>query len=590
MEFTLEQKLTRQVQKGGNPTACFFDIDGTIITLDWRIITSPFFNQQTEVLLKENNIPFILITGRFYWHWGRDLEVALEGFPQPDGIIYAGGTRIRLRTAGETYTDIPYLKDEKPLPSSLPNHSWKKLNPYLYATSVTRLPITQLQQKEKELQSLYGPAAKIFHSESLIRPNTSTVFSGSIYVGTKNANKEAAASYLLTYLTSQKKFSSLNAYLFGDGSIDIPMLTMKPPAKNLTLHQFLVHPTPLARLAAKTKNIPIIESEGPQAILKVIQNVIASAPPRSGKSAWWIARQSSYYSPAQNNPLRKIEKVFEPLLDTFIDSHLTANEVSLLGLEKVKRGVKLTQTNNFLTRVNGLGLVFLGNCIDILDGIRARGTKSHPTPQRIQNTPYKILNTNAIPGQLIDGFCDRAKEFAQLHARAIKRNGSGKAQTEQAALSCFLPSIARAHAELLGITVSERDSAGGSMLDRTKLLMLSLWQQVLGQEKKSYTIDEEILKRNLATFENRIHVIETNVQLPVMLNLFQHPTTEKLNQDQTKSLERFLLYVDLFQQAEKITDEKIDRQHDGEIIKFYLSLNIPKLRKQYGFKDYKLYL
>ena len=107
----------------------------------------------------------------------------------------------------------------------------------------------------------------------------------------------------------------------------------------------------------------------------------------------------------------------------------------------------------------------------------------------------------------------------------------------------------------------------------------------------------------MATFENRIKFIEKN-NFYVTFNSFQDIKIDHLNKFQNEALERFLFYIDLFQQASKIvknsfrhsepnsgsTDAMLTSEFNNKIIQQYLKLDIPHLRKKFGFKDYGLYL
>ncbi len=542
---TIQQKLTRQMNQFGSAAMCFFDIDGTIFTLDHRFLKAPFFNFQTYQLLQENHIPFVLVTGRFYWHWGRDLEVMLEGFPKPDAIIYGGGTKVRWKDTSGHYQEEHFLSDEKSItpPPPVLGKQLKKISPYMYATTFFNTPYTKLVPEMNKLEKEYGKDGHVFYSESVIKPNDADVFSGGVFIGSPRANKESAVMHMIKKAYANLEQKTLKVYLFGDGSIDIPMLSMKSPDKNITLHQYLVHPTVMARITGKKLHVQISEDEGPQTILNVLRKSL-------GKS---------YYSPAQNSPLRTIERYVESLLDIIVDPKLSANEVSLLGLKKMRKGAQLLTSSQMSTRLHGLLLIGYASGIDVLDGIRARRRGKSPE------------------GQLVDGYCDRAKEFTQLYMR----------KSFEGALACFLPSIARAQNEIMNISVPEKDSAGGSMIDRTKLLMMAGFQEVIGNRKKAQELDQELYKRSLATFRNRLHYFQRNVDTPIE-QIIEKIKIKELSEFQQQALERFLVYVELLQQAVKKIGK--NKTIDDPTINSYLSLNISKLRMKYHFNDYKFSL
>jgi len=267
-------------------------------------------------------------------------------------------------------------------------------------------------------------------------------------------------------------------------------------------------------------------------------------------------RHNNNFSSAQNNKFRLVEKIFEPLLDKILDKKLTPNEISFLGLEKVIQGIQEIEKGN---KFKGFWHYILGNLTDILDGIRSR--------QRHQENIE-------IPGQLVDGFCDRAREFYQMFKRG----------SFIPAISCLLPSIARAKAESEGIIVKERDEKGGSAWDRNILLIKSLVYSAWGNDTKSLEIDGEIYERNMATYKNRLRFVNSSN----LKRQAQHDSAFK-----NHAIERFLLYVQLLQEANKIIEngsaltlvEYMEWQK--KYTSKYLKIDVKELRKKYGFKNYK---
>ena len=181
--------------------------------------------------------------------------------------------------------------------------------------------------------------------------------------------------------------------------------------------------------------------------------------------------------------------------------------------------------------------------MDVLDGVRAKRNPELKTPN----------------GQLIDGYADRDKEFIQLAMRAQTRANEQKTNTYASALSCFLPSIARAQAECLGAIVPELDAAGGSALSRNKNLLVSLLQSAAGLSTASYNTDMRIMARNVATFRAR-------------LQHSQDFNWAKLSTYDPKSVERLKLYVEMFQQAVKKT--KMQSWAKQNNLQEYLTLKI----------------
>lgn len=559
--YSFKAKIRQQIESKKQPIICFFDIDGTLFTPDVRLLAAPIFDSQTYSLLKNNNIPFIVITGRFTWNPFRDAELTFYGLPQPDGIIFAGGSRILLKKIDGKYEeDLTWIKGGNLLtePLTIPDiPSFHKIQSNVYATDVRNLPVRELHQIIDKLKYQYKNTASIFYSESLIKKNTTDIFSGSIYVTPKNRTKEGAVEHVIQQVGLPQQ---LETYIFGDGSIDIPMLSMQTNNK-IHIHGFLVHPTPLARDSAKKyPQITVLEKEGPQAILQILKQAFAS---------------HSKFSPAQNNSLRKFVELFDPLLDRLTNQSLSANDISLLGIRQVTSSMHLLTSINPIKKITGIYLYSFGNLTDILDGIRAR---------RKGKTPN---------GQLVDGFADRTKEFTQLYHRGeslLHKDQKKSLQTFLTAISCALPSIARAQAEIQNIIVKERDNNGGSMIDRTKLLFASMFFQLINMPNKSFIVDSKIQQNNLATFKNRISAAPNF--------LLEKIQKDNLNSFQKEAFERWLLYVEIFQDENNIILETLKKYpslqkeflQKTKEYSFYLNLPINKLRKENNLEPFFLKL
>src|SRR5260221_1834732 len=235
--------------------------------------------------------------------------------------------------------------------------------------------------------------------------------------------------------------------------------------------------------------------------------------------------QDDKLSPAQNNKARKGIQLFEKVLDRMVDKNLSPNEVSFLGLKKLSQGLNLLHKpqSSLVDKTKGLYHYAFGNLTDVLDGIRARNS-----------------NKKEENGQLVDGFADRVKEFMQLYVRGQKRlkyDNKEALATFLSCISCVLPSIARAQVEITGKIVSERDEQGGSMVDRTKRLFLSLIFDTLGNPDQSYAKDLEIYNTNIATFRHRLSLLSHSG-----LSRISNIKFNDLSDFQKKALERFLLY------------------------------------------------
>ncbi len=278
-------------------------------------------------------------------------------------------------------------------------------------------------------------------------------------------------------------------------------------------------------------------------------------------------------SKAQNNSMRKILQIFEPILNRIIDSKLSPNEISLLGLNKSIHGLnKIFNSKNISVKFYGFYLFSFGEFLDLLDGIRARSQGKARSVKGKEKTHQKLyispLTLNTLNGQLLDGFCDRVKEFYYFY----KKTNFNK----QFGISCILPSIARAANELLNQTVSEKDEKGGSMLDRTRLIFISLFFYILGFTKKSLQIDQIIYERNLATFSNRINKINFE-----KLEKYPPAGGEKdLNEFQKKALIRLKFYLKLYKE-----EQLVCHSEQGEEFQFIKKLDQLKILKSVNLKN-----
>lgn len=589
-------------------TILFVDFDGTVFTADKKIITAPFYNRQIKYLLQANTIPLVIVTGRTDWGIKGEVQSMLLGLPKPDAVIAGAGTVIYYRLPNEQLgKDTSWEKrmEQSPLQWKnvakilwnqeillqkihgmlLPNmHILPKAgNPYLVRLQVQEIPLQQVLQWKKIIEVSFLDTLQVLFAEKLLQKNTSTIFSGHILLVPKVAGKAKAVEYILNVIATEKK-THVNKHLirtfcFGDATVDVPMLLLSSQLKKYTMQTYGVNLTPLAKKllqenSKEKQQVHILENPAsPKAILEILNKSM-----RNDESQEKRKSQQPTYSPAQNNFCRYIIQPLEPLLDTLFEKNLTPNDISLEGLAMVKKSITILydQKNlTFLKKVKAWQLYISGNIADIADGIRARRTMSKETH---------------IPGQLIDTFCDRAKEMYQLHARAEKRVPAQHYQTLLASISCLLPSIARAQAEANGIIVKEQDIQGGSMLNRTRKLFLSLFCDTLGFKKQSYEIDKKIYATNSATFQNRLKNIPVTEKI---IGTFQKSQTKF----QYQAFERFLLLIQLLQEEHEIIKKTIQKhpeflrsyeKEDTKIIEDYLRIDVVALRKKEKVNNYNL--
>lgn len=515
------------------PTIIFCDFDGTVFDPDVRLLAAPFFNQKTAQLMERHGTQFVITTGRYSWGPWTKLNYTLMGMRRPDFIISGAGTVISKRVGdkyvkdaewdkriADAFDKIAVQKKLSGLLKELKVTEHHHPNPYMVIVKLYKRTLNQASDEMDLIADhLKEFDVKVILSEQLFLPNSKYVYNGYALIVPKIAGKDSSSQHILDYY--EKKFLEKPTMLsFGDASVDIPLLTMKP--HNVTQHfSYGLHLTPLARntlaLFREEKRVhtvpTLLEGSAPQSIYKVLR---------------------AYYESPRNSPYRNLLKPFEALIDKTIYPKLTPNELTYKGLSDVRRGLKKGGLRGFVG-------VTKGHIMDAADGIRAR-----------RNPHLKTAD-----GQLHDVYADRTKEFESLVAR----------NQPQAALSCILPSIARAQAEALGIAVSELDEAGGSALSRTRRLLTSLFLYTIGLKSQSKAIDSQIEQANMATFHNRKHAARD----------FSWSLTKLKSYDRA-SLERLLLLVEMLQTEYKQVSEQKDNK-TAEEYREYLAVNVSSLRK-----------
>lgn len=645
--LSTQETIKEKVDAQKEPKVFFADVDGTLFSPNQNILTAPFYNRKTAAYLKQNNIPVILVTGRSDWGSIDKTQLELLGF-HPDCIITANGTVIYQQLTNHIYSRdmeweavMQYSKVKRPdgkveswnkseITSVIKEYLLTQDHPFTLGTGNTFLirikfitiPLTHLEKIRKDILTLFPSGLRVIYTEKLLRKNTLSIFSGEILITPKFGGKDNAVTYILEKYAKQTQ-KVLHAFLFGDATVDIPMLTLKEKPQYYSLSQFLVHPTPLAKKSAETAqqtnpHLHILLGDGPKEILKIVKEELSvkrqpltfprlleegQAEVVSKHEPSAIARtpalqkikQSQQYnnipiklptlSPAQNNPIRQLITYAEPLLDRLVDKNLSPNEVSFLGLTKLQEGLTqlYSEKSSILKKLNGLYKYGFGNLTDVLDGVRAR------------RSDKKTEN-----GQLVDGFSDRTKEFMQLFIRGKKRMQTNEplaVQTFLTALCCALPSIARAQVEIAGKTVQERDEKGGSMIDRTRKLFSSIILDTIGVRTQSEAIDQQIYSSSIATFQNRLNAISNKDERSPLFIARREITKEPISDFQKKALERWLLYIDILQQEDAIIKKYLSKQtqllkayekESQKLAKNYLTLKINELRKKWEIKDYKL--
>jgi hydroxymethylpyrimidine pyrophosphatase-like HAD family hydrolase len=541
-----------------------FDIDGTLFSLSSALPLAFLTNIRTYITLKKRNVPIVLTTGRQSFNLFQRFELLLHGMPEPDVWITACGMHIYRKT-GHTYQeDMTYAQriqqDADVTRLTAIFNSFPFPFPYRYIPlqggihlAVRHVSSKLLEETLSFLAKRLGSRWKIALSESLMIKNNGQSFSGDIFIVPVLAGKDGSLRYVLDAYFPE----TTDLYAFGDALIDLPMLSMTLPAP-LRYYPHLVHPTYLSQVsAALSPQICIHPGEGPEAIAAVIADAVLDQ---------------------RNNPLRALTKFLSPFLDLLYPLRYTPNDITRSGLRIFVSGLRKTTSRFIVIRWMGLMMCVCGVVTDVLDGIRAR----RGIPNR----------SDDIPGALLDGYADRQKEFLQLLSRAETRQGDKKTDTLMAALSCFLPSIERAYAQTHGVILPERDSKGGSMIDRTRLLLVSLLYSIIGMDKKSTQIDLLIYQKNIDTFLSRNAYLRKKLgKKYVSADVFFSRKTRSF--DHPTDAQQCLFYISIFQNAVKeVVTHGISTLHITEHMpphaRRYLSLDTKNMQKKLGFTPYSL--
>lgn len=577
-------KLQTQLRFHPHPIIACIDFDGTLYTAGKTMWKAPYYNRKTSSLFRKSHIPFVIVTGRADWNALAEAELQVFGMTKPDAVITGAGSMVYYRNEqGVLEQDIDRLamletctfiwRDNKgrekkerwnkehiiTITQTHQYASYLRLstdddNVFVVRFSVRNVPIDILEHIKSELKTIFPEGIKILIAEKLLQKNTVDIYSGDILLVPFLAGKDSAIAYileryaLLLPLSAEKirkaeaGTSKLQAYIFGDSSIDIKMLAMEEDSKHYFLSQYGVHLTPraekiLKKVQLKNPHLQLVADDGPKVIFHTFRKILTQ----------------SHFSPAQNSYARKLIAPFEKIINKTVYPHLSANELSFKGLSLVIKGINVIYDSQGKKKQNSKGLRYylLGMSMDLFDGMRARSSQR------------RFLHDNEldVDGQLIDVFCDRAKEFYQLYKRSffvILTETKNPAQNQQtlnqayqtllAAMSCVLPSAARAQVEMENTIVKENDEHGGSMFKRSRRLLLSLLYDTSGKKQKSFAIDKNIYETNMATFTHRLSFLPRSNPVNTLHKL----DLPQLSDFQKKALERFLLLVQLLQEENQI--------------------------------------
>lgn len=481
------------------------DFDGTLFDPNPRAFIAWRYNIQTRKLLNDKKIPFILNTGRPIWDPFSDIQLGIVGMKKPDVVIYGAGTKILWRKNNHYELDLDWervmqktkwnkqktIKLIVPIIKEYDAKFYDTKNAYMTRVWVHKMPVSTLSRFILSLQKVVENT-KILRTEQILLPNTETFFSGYLLLIPSSAGKEAGMKHVL------KKLSPRISLVFGDALVDLPMLLDNSSVG------YAVNPTALARKELKNSSVTILEGSPPENLLNTLK------------------AELSKKNSVRNSPYRFISDSILALIEPLVYPKLTPNQLSVKGLDLVHRS--LSQTNR-----HGVFLLLQGFLMDVFDGIRARRQPKLTTED----------------GQLIDVRTDRMKEFLLLSSRG----------NFDAAISCFLPSIARAQAEAVDVIVSEFDSAGGSALSRSVKLIESYLMHSFGNIDGSKRVDNSIYLSNMRTFQNRRSQAKSF-------------SWNKLKTYDKDSVKRLIFLVDLLK--EQLPKGKIQDQNLKEAFKEYL--------------------
>jgi len=236
-----------------------------------------------------------------------------------------------------------------------------------------------------------------------------------------------------------------------------------------------------------------------------------------------------------------------------------ADDISKAGVALYLQGVDEALEGK---SAKGLALMFLGASHDFFDGTRARGKGG--LLSQLFNEDEEMPSFATPEGPLVDVISDRERETSaclKIAKAYLKQKGSKEnyAQVINTALSCALPSAARALAESRGYYVPELKK-GASPWRNLEIAKMALY---LGQKKAKKTL--EIAK---SVYEANLNLARERLQFNEEAELDNEETKEKAKE----RLGVLVEFMDLFIQEKLADDEYFEapdnwsdwiNQHDG---------------------------
>lgn len=320
---TLGTKLHERNQNSKRGDVLCLDVDGTCyIRTPQGIYIGP--NRDTYSQIKEKNIPLVLSTGRPVWTIESDNDfIRSTGLLAPDAVMAGVGTLLYFRnTDGILVPDVDYfnhmrnqqvgflskdpdtLEFRKSLTAFDPITIAKKLVPIFQDFAhfgLSDLLIDpndgvgnlRLVAQGMEYPTIHAMKESIYQQVTGLKLHLSEYdhtlpdFNGWIHIIPSQAGKDRAIRYLMSVL-NLAEVTDLNVHIFGDSSLDIPMLAMGVSADDkFNVHQYPVAnmaPTATAQLetvsslqhssnSPRKSNITFLNQVGPDAINTVVSTL-----------------------------------------------------------------------------------------------------------------------------------------------------------------------------------------------------------------------------------------------------------------------------------------------------------------------------
>jgi len=285
--------LKLQNQTSNTPRLIVADFDGTLFTPNIKIIAEVLHhNKQLKKLLLRQHIPLIINTAKRDWLKKEKNDARILGI-SPDVIIVGAGTKIYhktidnklvLDTEWQTKIRGTQLWNSKSIEDRV--NEWRekhkitmrkiKDSDFQVRYRVRHVATRQLPVLAASLQKQFDSGIQVVYTES-VYSNKFGFQTGDILIIPAIAGKDNALQYLLEKY-SEIVQKQIDAYCFGDGSIDLLSFLTMPLTANYVLKQFLIHPTALAKYLFENESSShkptLLKKSGAVAMMDVLSTVI----------------------------------------------------------------------------------------------------------------------------------------------------------------------------------------------------------------------------------------------------------------------------------------------------------------------------